>query len=186
MSANDLKLKGQHQIANALVAFAVTEICGVPRDSICQTLKGFEGLPHRTQFVTENNGVIYINDSKGTNVGATQAAIEGFSQPIVLIAGGVGKGADFSALRACVKDKVKQVVLIGEDAKLIADALEGDVELQFANDMVDAVSKASAVAEPGDIVLLSPACASFDMFDDYQHRGNVFVEAVGRLVSHEY
>lgn len=186
MSANELRVKGLHQLSNALAAFAVADMCQIPRDVIRQSLSQFEGLPHRTQFVGEKDGVNYINDSKGTNIGATVAAIEGLSQPIVLIAGGVGKGADFSELALRTKDKIKHLVLIGEDANKISDAFAGSVSCELASDMVDAVSKASRAAVSGDIVLLSPACASFDMFDNYQHRGNVFMEAVGRLVTHEY
>lgn len=185
MPANNLKIKGKHQMANALVAFAVADLCGVSRKAIAQSLKNFEGLPHRTQYVAEKAGVVYINDSKGTNVGATVAALEGFDQPIVLIAGGSGKGADFSELRYAIKHKVKHLVLIGVDAKEIASIANGLVPIEFADDMLDAVKKASAAAQTGDIVLLSPACASFDMFENYEHRGNVFVETVNRLVMHE-
>ncbi len=184
MTASDLKVKGKHQVANALVAFAVAALCGVSPSATRQSLLGFQGLPHRTQFVADKNGVVYINDSKGTNVGATQAALQGFDQPIVLIAGGVGKGADFTELRAVIASKVKQLVLIGENAKKIGAIMTDITPIEYAEDMLDAVNKASRHAVAGDIVLLSPACASFDMFENYEHRGNLFIETVKRLVKH--
>lgn len=185
MPIDELKVKGKHQVANALVAFAVADLCGVERAVIRNSLMNFEGLPHRTQFVAEKDGVVYINDSKGTNVGATVAALEGFDQPIILIAGGVGKGADFSDLRYAIKNKVRHLIVFGEDANRIAAIAHGLTQVEFADDMLDAVGKASRAAQAGDIVLLSPACASFDMFDNYEHRGNVFVETVNRLVMYD-
>jgi UDP-N-acetylmuramoylalanine--D-glutamate ligase len=122
--------------------------------------------------------VRWLNDSKGTNIGAALAAIQGLDGPLVLIAGGRGKGADFRQLAEGVDDRVKAVVLLGEAAHDIADALAGRFDTVFVSDMTNAVHSAAALADPGDTVLLSPACASFDMFNDYQHRGEVFMQAV--------
>src|SRR5690606_12300377 len=134
-------------------------------------------------WVADIAGVRYVNDSKGTNVGATLAAVAGMPGPLVLIAGGQGKGQDFSPLAQALRGKVRHAVLIGQDAKLIADALEDVVITELASDMEDAVRKAARAAQPGDTVLLSPACASLDMFRDYGHRGDAFAEAVRRLAS---
>jgi UDP-N-acetylmuramoylalanine--D-glutamate ligase len=132
------------------------------------------------QSVCEREGVQWINDSKGTNVGATVAALKGLTAPIVLIAGGEGKGADFAPLRDAVS-ATRAVILIGRDAPALRAVLQGSTELRNAVDMRDAVTKAAALAQPGDVVLLSPACASFDMFDNYQQRGDAFVAAVRAL-----
>jgi UDP-N-acetylmuramoylalanine--D-glutamate ligase len=146
-----------------------------------QVLREFQGLPHRAQLVREHQGVRWINDSKATNIGAALAAIQGFDGPLVLIAGGRSKGADFSQLAAGIDTRVKAVVLLGEAARDIADALQGRLETELVSDMVGAVRSAAALAQPGDTVLLSPACASFDMFDDYQQRGEVYMQAVREL-----
>jgi UDP-N-acetylmuramoylalanine--D-glutamate ligase len=147
-----------------------------------QTLRQFPGLPHRCQWVAEVGGVNYYEDSKGTNVGATLAAIEGMpGEKVVLIAGGQGKGQDFTPLRHAVASRARAVVLIGEDAPLLRQALERSAAISHAFTMEEAVAQAAALAHPGDSVLLSPACASFDMFRNYAERGERFVAAVQGL-----
>lgn len=188
--ASALKIPGTHNLANALAALAIGTLLRLPREAMLRTLAGFAGLPHRTQFIKESAGVRWYNDSKGTNVGACAAALEGLAggdaTRTVLIAGGVGKGADFAPLAPAVARYARAVILLGRDAPLIAkalgDALGDKVPLIQASDMDDAVLLAAGCAEPGDRVLLSPACASFDMFKDYQQRGEMFVDAVARLI----
>jgi len=180
-NTSTMRLQGRHQLMNAIVAIAIGDIYQLSRDSMIQVLTEFAGLPHRTQFVAEINGVVYINDSKGTNVGATIAAINGMVRPIVLIAGGEGKGADFSELKATIDGRVKQAILIGRDAGLIEKEIESLIPVIRAVNLPAAVKQASEAAVQGDCVLFSPACASFDMFDNYQQRGDVFIEAVKAL-----
>jgi UDP-N-acetylmuramoylalanine--D-glutamate ligase len=183
MPVETLCLPGRHNAANALAALAVGTACGLPRDAMTATLARFTGLPHRSQLVFEARGVRWIDDSKGTNVGATQAAIAGLPGPLVLIAGGEGKSQDFGPLAAACRGKVRAVVLIGRDAEVIRRALAGCCEIHRADSMDEAVAVAARLARPGDTVLLSPACASFDMFRDYAHRGEVFSAAARRLAS---
>jgi len=187
MPVRDLGLQGRHNIANALAALAIGERAGLPLESMIQTLQDFEGLPHRCELVGERDGVRYVNDSKGTNIGATQAALAGLAREknIVLIAGGQGKGADFSALLPALKTHSKLVVLIGEAAEQMRDCFSGHVDVQLADSMAMAVSKAAAEAGAGDIVLMSPACASFDMFSGYVERGDCFTALVRNLGSGE-
>lgn len=183
---NELKVVGQHNIANAMAAAAVGLALNLNREAIRSGLASFPGLPHRCQWVASHQGVDFYNDSKGTNVGATVAAIEGLGErsagQIILIAGGEGKGADFAPLAAAIRRCARAVVLIGRDARQIADSLDRDVEICFAGDMHEAVSVARRCAVAGDAVLLSPACASFDMFNNFQHRGQVFIEAVEAIL----
>jgi UDP-N-acetylmuramoylalanine--D-glutamate ligase len=186
MPVSEVRIAGMHNLANALAALALAAGCGLPMESSCNVLRRFSGLPHRSELVAERDGVRWYDDSKGTNPGATVAALEGLIPPgsrglAVLIAGGEGKGADFAPLRPAVKRAARAVVLIGRDAGLIAQALDGAVPLVEAASMQDAVDRAAAIARPGDTVLLSPACASFDMFESYEHRGRVFAEAVRGL-----
>ncbi|MEZ5451936.1 MAG: UDP-N-acetylmuramoyl-L-alanine--D-glutamate ligase [Thiothrix sp.] len=176
-----MKLPGAHNHANALASLALGEAAGIPLEGMLAALCEFTGLPHRTQWVRERNGVNWYNDSKGTNVGATLAALAGLPNKTVLIAGGQGKGADFSPLRPVAADKARALILIGEDRQKIADVVEGYATYVFASNMDEAVMTAAELAQPGDNVLLSPACASFDMFKGYAHRGDVFSEAVRRL-----
>lgn len=180
---SEVKLTGQHNLANVLAAMAIAEAAGFTMDAVLQTIRTFCGLAHRTQFVAEKNRVSWINDSKGTNVGATMAAIAGIEveNQLILIAGGLAKDADFNNLREVVADKVRSVVLLGKDAPLIEQALQDIVPVYHARDMFDAVAIAARLAQPGDTVLLSPACASFDMFKNYQQRGEVFMQAVEAL-----
>ncbi|MFI4978966.1 MAG: UDP-N-acetylmuramoyl-L-alanine--D-glutamate ligase [Nevskiales bacterium] len=182
-----LPLPGLHNAANALAALALCHAIGLPLARLVDGLRSFRGLPHRVEKVADIGGVAYFDDSKGTNVGATVAALEGglagAGGKVALIAGGDGKGQDFSALKTPVMNHARAVVLIGKDAGLIAAALTGcGVPLQHAQDMTAAVRAASAVALPGDAVLLSPACASFDMYRNYVHRAEVFIAAVRALV----
>jgi len=175
-----LAVRGEHNYLNALAAIAITDEMSVPRSVQSRALAAFRGLPHRCQTIATHRSVEWIDDSKGTNVGATSAAIRGvFSgRNGVLIAGGQGKGADFSALASVASGRVHTVVLIGEDANRIAAALDGQVDVHFALDMNAAVMLAATLARPGEAVLLSPACASFDMFENFEARGKAFIEAV--------
>jgi UDP-N-acetylmuramoylalanine--D-glutamate ligase len=182
INANDLKIAGLHNGANALAAVALCRGIGVDYAPIIQTLYNFKGLPHRVEWVANINDVDYYDDSKGTNVGATCAALSGLPQKIVLIAGGDGKGQDFAPLADAVKNNARAVVLIGRDADLIEAALlSTNIAMYHAADLPEAVNIAKKVAQIGDAVLLSPACASFDMFKNYVHRAEVFVAAVHRL-----
>ena len=178
-----MKLTGAHNAANALAALALGEALSLPLTAMLDALRSFGGLPHRSQWVADVRGVHYVDDSKGTNVGATLAAVAGMAGPLLVILGGDGKGQDFRPLRAAFADKVRVALLIGRDAGALAQALEGACECRFADSLEGAVEMAAALARPGDTVLLSPACASLDMFRDYAHRGRVFVAAVQRLAA---
>ncbi|MDN3638969.1 UDP-N-acetylmuramoyl-L-alanine--D-glutamate ligase [Simiduia curdlanivorans] len=184
MPVSELKIQGKHNVANALAALAIGRAAGLPMASMLAALKKFKGLPHRCEWVADVRGVSYINDTKGTNVGATLAAIEGFAgaqHKLVLIAGGDGKGADFSPLKPAINRFARALVVIGRDAKAIAALAENDVQVAFASDMCDAVAQAHQLARSGDKVLLSPACASLDMFKNYIDRGEQFIAAVRGL-----
>jgi UDP-N-acetylmuramoylalanine--D-glutamate ligase len=176
-----LKISGLHNAANALAALALGEAVGLPRVKMLEALESFPGLSHRSSWVADIAGVRYIDDSKGTNVGATSAAVAGMPGPLVMIAGGEGKGQDFTPLTAVFRGKVRIALLIGKDAPAIAAALKGVCTTRTVASMEEAVTAAHRAAEPGDTVLLSPACASLDMFRDYGHRGDVFAAAVHRL-----
>ncbi len=181
----DLPVAGLHNAANALAAGALCHAIGIDDAAIAQALRAFKGLPHRVEKIETIASATYYDDSKGTNVGSTVAALGGFTQPVVLIAGGDGKGQDFAPLREAVRQRARVVILIGRDARLIAAALRGcGVPCINATDMDDAVRLAQAQAKAGDAVLLSPACASFDMFRNYNHRGEVFAEAVRKRAGH--
>jgi UDP-N-acetylmuramoylalanine--D-glutamate ligase len=182
MPARALPLPGRHNLANALAALALAETVGVSTDVACAAIRAFRGLPHRTELVGEKDGIRWINDSKGTNVGATVAALHGMDAPTVLIAGGDGKGQDFGALRDALRARGRAAVLIGRDAPRIETALAGCVSVQRAPTLPEAVRLARRLAQAGDVVLLSPACASFDMFRNYEHRGDVFRAAVRELL----
>jgi UDP-N-acetylmuramoylalanine--D-glutamate ligase len=187
VAAQALPVKGLHNAANALAAHALCHALGLPDEPTAAALETFTGLPHRLQKVGEVEGVAFYDDSKGTNVGATVAALTGMDQTVALIAGGEGKDQDFSPLAAAVAGRARAVVLIGRDAGLIALALDrSGVRIENAKDMEEAVRIAYSAVRPGDAVLLSPACASFDMFRDYAHRGEMFVAAVRRLESQEF
>ena len=181
MATKEIRIPGRHNQSNALAALALGEACGIPLKARLQALREYAGLAHRCQWVRELGGVNYYNDSKGTNVGASLAAINGMpGNKVVLIAGGQGKGQDFSPLREVLEERARALVLIGEDAGLLADALAGCCRIEYADSMSAAVEKAGCLALPGDSVLLSPACASFDMFRNYQDRGEQFCAALGK------
>jgi UDP-N-acetylmuramoylalanine--D-glutamate ligase len=181
MPLGELRLPGRHNAANALASLALGHEVGLPLGAMTSTLRTFSGLPHRSQVVAEHRGVRYVDDSKGTNVGATLAAVAGLQEPLVVIAGGDGKGQDFSPLAAAFRGKVRRAVLIGRDRAQIAAVLEGVCDTVFASDMDEAVRLAAETAQTGDLVLLSPACASLDMFLDYTDRGRKFADAARRL-----
>lgn len=182
MAVSELPLAGLHNVANALAALALCQALDLAEAPLLSALRQFKGLPHRVEWVAEINGISFYDDSKGTNVGATAAALTGMTNPVVLIVGGEGKGQDFSPLMPAVRQSARAVVQIGRDGQLIADAIAAaGVPILRAEDMPQAVSMAYGQAQPGDAVLLSPACASFDMFRNYAHRAEVFITAVKQL-----
>jgi UDP-N-acetylmuramoylalanine--D-glutamate ligase len=183
LSLGQMRLAGLHNAANALAALALGEAVGLPVEPMLEVLREFPGLPHRTQWVADIAGVRYIDDSKGTNVGATLAAVSGMPGTLVVIAGGDGKNQDFAPLAPAFGGKVRRAVLIGRDAPAIERVLQGVCPVERCVTLEEAVSAAARAAQPGDTVLLSPACASLDMFRDYAHRGAVFAEAVRRLAA---
>ena len=183
MPLAELRMAGRHNVVNALAALALGEVAGLPRDAMIETLREFQGLPHRMQLVTVRAGVRWYNDSKGTNVGATLAAIDGVEGKVVLIAGGDAKGADLSPLAAAMRQKGRGAVLIGKDAPQLQTLLQRSVPVKLAADMTQAVRLAAGLAQTGDSVLLSPACASTDMYRDFEDRGDVFVRAVREYLS---
>ena len=182
----ELPLAGLHNAANAMAALALCAALGFDANALLPALRSFRGLPHRVEKVAEIDGVTWYDDSKGTNVGATVAALNGLGglgRKIVVILGGDGKGQDFSPLGKAVTRHARAAVLIGRDGPLIEKAIGGGVSMETATDMDDAVHRAQRQAQPGDAVLLSPACASFDMFRNYEHRAQVFIAAVRALES---
>jgi UDP-N-acetylmuramoylalanine--D-glutamate ligase len=179
---SEIFLRGQHNVENVLAATACALWTGVSPAAIRAAIGRFRGVAHRIEWVRDLAGVKYYNDSKGTNVDSTLRALESFAEPIVLIAGGKGKGQDFTPLATASRGRVAHVVLIGEDAARIGAALtDAGVAVTYSRSLQDAVDRARAVATPGSIVLLSPACASFDMFDNFEHRGDVFKKIVEHL-----
>ncbi len=181
LAVRDLALYGTHNQLNALAALAAGELLGLDLGAMLQVLVEFPGLPHRMQFVARIGAVDYINDSKATNVAAAVASIESVDGMLVLVAGGLGKGGDFSELAAAIEGKLRGAVLIGEDAEKIAHALDTVMPVHFAENMESAVHMAASCAEADDTVLLAPACASFDQYDNYMARGDAFVDAVEAL-----
>ena len=182
IATQDIPLQGLHNAANVMAAVALCEAVGLQREALIEHVKTFQGLPHRVEKIGEKNGVVFIDDSKGTNVGATAAAIAGLQNPLFVILGGMGKGQDFTPLRDALAGKAKGVFLIGIDAPQIRRDLDGcGLNLTDCATLEEAVQTAYAQAEAGDIVLLSPACASFDMFKGYAHRSEVFIEAFKAL-----
>jgi UDP-N-acetylmuramoylalanine--D-glutamate ligase len=179
--ADEITIKGRHNLQNAMAAALVGLLCGVSPASLRATLRNFKGVEHRLEFVREIQGVRYYNDSKATNVDSVWYALQAFTAPIVLMLGGRDKGNDYSRLLDLVKQRVKAVVAIGESADKVAEAFAGMAVIKKASSMEEAVSTARFVADAGDVVLLSPACASFDWFQNYEHRGRVFKELVNAL-----
>jgi UDP-N-acetylmuramoylalanine--D-glutamate ligase len=186
MPVSELRIPGRHNLANALAALALGSAAGFPQNDMLAALRSFSGLSHRTQWVSDKGGLYWYNDSKGTNVGATVSALLGLhprqgESRTVLIAGGDCKGADFTSLASVVEKTARAVVLIGRDAHEIRRVLNGHVDLVNAETMDEAVTMAYRAAQPGDRVLLSPACASFDMFQNFEARGEAFIDAVKEL-----
>jgi UDP-N-acetylmuramoylalanine--D-glutamate ligase len=178
-----IRIQGVHNVENSLAAAAAASAIGVPAGAIASALAGFPGLPHRLEFVAEVDGVRYVNDSKGTNVGAVVKSLEGYGGGLILIAGGKDKGGDFTPLRPLVETRVKTMILIGQARAKIRAHLDGACPMEDAASLEAAVDRAAQIAGPGDSVLLSPACASFDMFRDFEERGEAFRRAVGGLRS---
>ena len=176
-----LRIRGLQNVQNALASIAVARAMGVPREHVSAELAAFPGLPHRVEFVGSFRGVTYVNDSKGTNVGAVLAALSGFPEPVVLIAGGKDKGVDFRPLREPLARKARAVVLLGEARERMARELSGAVPISVAGSLPEAVRAAAAAAREGDVVVFSPACSSFDMFRNFEERGDAFREAVRGL-----
>ncbi len=183
LATSDMRLAGRHNAANALASLALCEALGLPLAPLLDELREFAGLAHRTAWVGEHAGVRYVDDSKGTNVGATLAAVAGLPGPLLLIAGGDGKGQDFAPLAPALAGKVRAALLIGRDARLLGAALAGACPVEYCQTLEGAVQRAAQLARAGDTVLLSPACASLDMFRDYAHRGDVFAAAVRGLAA---
>jgi UDP-N-acetylmuramoylalanine--D-glutamate ligase len=177
----EVTLRGAHNLENVLAATACAGALGVPPARLRAAIRAFKAVPHRLQWVRDRGGVAFYNDSKGTNVDATLKALEAFTEPIVLIAGGRDKGQRFDALAAAARGRVKGAVLIGEGRATIGPALRPVTHVEEAESMGEAVRRAAELAAPGDVVLLSPACASFDLFRDYEHRGDVFTQEVRDL-----
>lgn len=186
MPARELKIRGRHNVDNALAALALGDGAGIPMNAMLDALRSFKGLRHRCEFVAEKSGVEFYNDSKGTNIGATLAAVNGLARDphqLIVILGGEGKGQDFTELAPALKAINAHVVLIGRDAPLIEQALQQVTTITHAVSLQDAVNKSFAIANNGDAVLLSPACASFDMFKNYEDRGEKFCAAVQELIA---
>jgi len=182
MPVDALRVRGQHNALNALAALALVRSLGLGWAAMLHALRDYHGEPHRTQFLRTIGGVDFVNDSKGTNVGATVAALDGMGGKVVLIAGGLGKGQDFTPLARAVRAHARAVVLIGQDAPRIERVLaDAQVPVECTASLAQAVSRSLELAQPGDTVLLSPACASMDMFQDYGHRGRCFIEEVNEL-----
>ena len=179
-----LSIKGAHNVENSMAATAIALLCSVPIEAVRQVLTHFRGLPNRMEWVRTVRGAQYINDSKGTNVGAVLKSLEGMTAPVILIAGGKAKGCDVTPLQEMVRKKVKRLILLGEAAEQMTQTLStamGASQIEQVDSMDAAVQRAAALTAPGDVVLLSPTCASFDMFRDYQDRGDCFKRAVAAL-----
>jgi len=181
MRVGELRLKGNHNLENVLAAAAVGLLSEIPPERMAGTFRGFPGVEHRLERVGDVQGVVFYNDSKATNIDSARHALEAFEEPLVVIMGGLDKGADFSALKGPMRERVKKLVLIGQAADKIERSLGDRIGTLRAGRMDEAVHLAFSEAAPGDVVLLSPGCASFDMFEDFEHRGRVFKEAVREL-----
>ncbi len=176
-----LIIKGEHNIYNAMASVISAKIFGIEKEYIKKTLENFKGVEHRLEYVRELSGVKYYNDSKATNVNSVWYALKGFNEPLVLILGGKDKGNDYTQIEKEVKQHVKHIIAIGDSRQKVYDFFNDKLPVTIAIDMDDAVNKAKDCTAKGDVVLLSPACASFDMFDNYEHRGEVFKEIVNSL-----
>lgn len=180
-SLDRLQLYGRHNVENVMAAASAALLWGIAPETISSVLASFKGLPHRLEFVAEKNGVRYFDDSKGTNVGAVVQSLASFSGPVILLAGGVDKRGDYSPLRSLIREKVKLLIVFGQARELMRKVLGDETRTVLVDTLARAVREAAASAVPGDTVLLSPACASFDQFDNYVHRGNVFQACVAGL-----
>ena len=178
---DSLLLRGEHNLENMMAAVIACRLFDVERDTMAKTLQAFKGLEHRFEFVSAIEGVDFINDSKATSVGAAEQALRSCDKPIILIAGGRDKGSDFSAIKELIRKKVKKLVLIGEAKTKIKKAISNATQIQEAQDLKDAVDISFKSASPNDVVLFSPMCASFDMFRDFEHRGETYKEIVRKL-----
>jgi UDP-N-acetylmuramoylalanine--D-glutamate ligase len=178
---NMIKIPGLHNIENVMASIMAARYCGCPPASIVSAVEDFKGIPHRIEFTDEKNGVAFYDDSKGTNVGAVVRALETFARPIILLMGGRDKEGDFETLRPLVRAKVKELVLFGEARNRINDLIGGVVKTSKVTTLKEAVEAAYRHSSPGDVVLLSPGCASFDEFSDYKERGRFFKDAVKNL-----
>jgi UDP-N-acetylmuramoylalanine--D-glutamate ligase len=182
MPVRSIPLPGSHNVENVLAAVATAILAGAPAECLEESVRNFKGVEHRIEFVAEIDGVRYFNDSKATNVEAAIKSVESFAGNILMIAGGRDKGSDFGPLKDALRGRVKLLVLIGEAADAIRKSVSNEVDIQSAGTMEEAVALCRRLAGRGDVVLLAPACASFDMFRDYEHRGRVFKEAVRGLM----
>jgi len=178
---NDINIRGEHNLANAMAVICAAKVFNLPNEGIIKGLQTFESVEHRLELVRQINGVKYINDSKATNVDSVWYALKSFDEPILLILGGQDKGNDYEQIKPLVLEKVKKIYAIGTSAEKIFNFFHHDVKVEIEKTMEDAVKSSSKEAKSGDVVLLSPACASFDMFNNYEHRGKVFKEAVNNL-----
>ena len=182
---DEILIPGQHNLLNSLAAATAANLIGIPNQDICSALSTFSGVPHRLEKVSEINGVTYINDSKATNLDAVQVALESFSQPVILLLGGMDKGGDFRSLLPHTHKYLKTVIAFGQAKEIILLAVGDAVRSTSAMDLNEALSLAQNYSQPGDIVLLSPGCASFDQFDDFEHRGNCFKDIVSSMEVHQ-
>ncbi len=179
ISVTEISLIGRHNLANALAAMALAlEFTRLTPQALCSGLRAFDGLPHRCEVVGDWRGIRWINDSKGTNVGATIAALEGLDRPVVLIAGGQAKTADFSGLSSVLSERATHLVVFGQDAKHIARSVDASIGVTQVERLAQAIDVAAGAAHRGDVILFSPACASYDQFDNFEHRGDVFRQLV--------
>jgi UDP-N-acetylmuramoylalanine--D-glutamate ligase len=181
--AAKIGIRGNHNLYNSMAATLAGQAMGIPPATIASTLASFQGVEHRLEFVRELDGVRYVNDSKGTNVDSVWYALQSFDTPIVIMLGGRDKGNDYSRLRDLMTKHVRAVVAIGESADKVVQAFGSEFTVRKAASMEEAVEAGRDLARPGDVVLLSPACASFDWFDNYEHRGRVFKDLVRNLKS---
>lgn len=181
VATTEISMRGVHNLYNSMAASLAAKAMGIPLEAIRQSLKRFEGVEHRLEFVRERNGVKYVNDSKATNVDSVWYALQSFEEPLIVLVGGRDKGNDYSKLFDLVRERVKAIIAIGESADKVVKAFQGVTKVEKAQSMEEAVQKAETLAVHGDVVLLSPACASFDWFENFEHRGRVFKEIVQRL-----
>ena len=184
LKQSEIPLPGAHNLENVLAAVAATRLAGAQPNGIAKAIRSFSGVEHRLEFVVERNGVRYYNDSKATNVDATLKALDAFPGRILIILGGKDKGSDYTVLQTPLREKAILALLIGAAAQKIESQIAGSVAIERAGTIQRAVEVASRAAQPGDIVLLAPACASFDQFENYEHRGRVFKELVHELANH--